>query len=317
MQSNFFSTTLDQISNNWMRVRRANINVRAVTANAPAPRLMCVLAHPDDEALCLGGTIAHYAAQGVEIALVVATRGERGWRGPAEDDPGPTRMGQVREAELRRAAHILGVSEARFLGYVDGELADAPFDALVAKITRELRGFRPDVVITFDAHGMYGHPDHIAVSQATGAALLASLDAAYPLAGNLNPHRVQKLYHRVFTKRALEMYQNVFGELKMQVGPDSRMAAPWQEWAITTQVETLKFSDVVWNAIAAHRSQLSPDESLRERFYTAFSEELGGESFYRVSSRVNTPVGRETDLFEGLRVGEFRAATFQRRGVPR
>ena len=74
-------------------------------------RLMCVLAHPDDEALGNGGTLAKYAAEGVETYLVTATRGERGWQGDARDDPGPHALGAIREAELLAAARVLGIQE--------------------------------------------------------------------------------------------------------------------------------------------------------------------------------------------------------------
>ncbi len=73
-------------------------------------RLMCILAHPDDESMGLGATLARYAAEGVTISLVTATRGERGWQGHPKDDPGPEALGQIREAELLASAKTLGKS---------------------------------------------------------------------------------------------------------------------------------------------------------------------------------------------------------------
>src|SRR5512141_1376581 len=91
----------------------------------PTLRLMCVLAHPDDESLGTGGALAKYAAEGIETYLVTATRGERGWPGNPEDDPGLEALGRLREAELRCAAQKLGVCEVTLLDYVDGDLDQA------------------------------------------------------------------------------------------------------------------------------------------------------------------------------------------------
>jgi LmbE family N-acetylglucosaminyl deacetylase len=81
---------------------------------------MAVLAHPDDESLGIGGTLAKYAGEGVETYLVTATRGERGRFGESGEKPPPDVVGRVREAELREAARVLGVREINFLGYYDG-----------------------------------------------------------------------------------------------------------------------------------------------------------------------------------------------------
>lgn len=88
-------------------------------------KLMCVLAHPDDESLGMGGTLAKYAAEGVETYLVTATRGERGWFGEEKDYPGPEALGKMREAELLNAAKELGIREVNFLDYMDGDLDQA------------------------------------------------------------------------------------------------------------------------------------------------------------------------------------------------
>ena len=86
-------------------------------------RLMCVLAHPDDESLGTGGVLAKYAAEGVTTYLVTATRGERGRFGDSTESPGPEIVGKAREAELLAAARELGLREVRFLDYPDGALA--------------------------------------------------------------------------------------------------------------------------------------------------------------------------------------------------
>src|SRR4051794_11539070 len=88
-------------------------------------RLMAVLAHPDDESLGFGGTLAKYAAEGIEIYLVTATRGERGRCGESGEKPPPEVVGRLREAELREAAKVLGLREVQFLDYLDGDLDQA------------------------------------------------------------------------------------------------------------------------------------------------------------------------------------------------
>lgn len=298
MLNNFLTTTFNQISTNWLSLRRNASAANAKTANPQRPRLMCVLAHPDDEALTVGGTLAKYAAQGVEISLVVATRGERGWRGSPETDPGLHRVGQLRDAELRAAACELGVRTVQFLDYVDGQVDAVPFDELVGKIAQTVYKFRPDVVVTFDPHGMYGHPDHIAISQATTHAVMLAADGQ----GSSAPHRVSKLYYRVYADAALEAYQGVFGALKMQVGGAERGATGWREWNITTRVDVRARVDAVWRAIACHRSQMLIDDSLQDRFRAVHAGALGSETYYRVFSRVNGGPAPETDLFEGLSV---------------
>src|ERR1700694_5611716 len=83
-------------------------------------RLMCVLAHPDDESLANGGILARYAAEGIETYLVTATRGERGWFGNESDYPGMEALGKRREAELLAAAQVLGIRRVDLLDYIDG-----------------------------------------------------------------------------------------------------------------------------------------------------------------------------------------------------
>src|SRR5262252_2199986 len=89
-------------------------------------RLMAVLAHPDDESLGFGGTLARYAAEGVETYLVTATRGERGRFGSLGKSADPVEVGRVREAELRQAAAVLGIREVSILNYPDGAVDEVP-----------------------------------------------------------------------------------------------------------------------------------------------------------------------------------------------
>ncbi len=109
-------------------------------------KLMCVLAHPDDESLGMGGTLAKYATEGIETYLVTATRGERGWFGDEKDNPGLEALGKMRETELRNAAQELGIREINFLDYLDGDLDQADPAEAVAKIVTHLRRVQPHIV---------------------------------------------------------------------------------------------------------------------------------------------------------------------------
>ena len=102
-------------------------------------KLMGVLAHPDDESLGIGGTLAKYASEGVETYLVTATRGERGRCGGSGEKPPPDVVGRVRETELREAARVLGVREVNFLDYYDGDLDQVNVAEAVARIADNLR----------------------------------------------------------------------------------------------------------------------------------------------------------------------------------
>ena len=119
--------------------------------------LLVVTAHPDDESFPMGGTIAKYAAEGGRVVLVSATRGEAGIPGSEAKE-----TAHIREAELRAAAEILGVSRLEFLDYVDGEFDRADEKQVIAKLLVIFRQENPEVVITFGPDGISGHPDHVA-----------------------------------------------------------------------------------------------------------------------------------------------------------
>lgn len=111
--------------------------------------------------------------QGVEIALVVATRGESGWFGEPHAYPGEEVLGRIHEEELRKASQAPGISQLAFLDYLDGELDRANTIEATARIVRLIRQFQPQVVLTFGPEGLYGHPDHIAISQLTTSAVVS------------------------------------------------------------------------------------------------------------------------------------------------
>jgi LmbE family N-acetylglucosaminyl deacetylase len=225
-------------------------------------KLLCILAHPDDESLGAGGTLAKYAAEGVETYLVTATRGQRGWKGAAEDDPGPDGLGEIRSAELAAAAEVLGIRRSWLLDHMDGALAGVDAEEITTEIARVVREVRPQVVVSFGPDGIYGHPDHIAISQFASAAVhrAGSCDAAV----DGPPHAVSKLYYLVATREVLDTYQAAFGVFAKVVEGKARDAVAWPDWMVSARIDARAFGDRVWDAISCHRSQLRDFRKLQD-----------------------------------------------------
>jgi N-acetyl-1-D-myo-inositol-2-amino-2-deoxy-alpha-D-glucopyranoside deacetylase len=263
-------------------------------------KLMCILAHPDDESLGNGGILAKYAAAGVEMYLVTATRGERGWFGDDSDYPGLEALGKTREAELLAAARVLGIRRVDFLDYIDGDLDQAAPAEAVAKIVGHLRSVQPDVVVTFGPDGAYGHPDHIAICQFTTAAIVEAASSDAPCHRDLPPHCVSKLYYMVASEKLLQAYESVFGEVVMHIDGVERRGVAWPEWAITTRIATREYRQTLWKAILCHESQLAVYRQL-EHVSQDYQKELwDSQTYYRAFSLVNGGRGVEDDLFAGL-----------------
>lgn len=255
-------------------------------------RLMCVLAHPDDESLGTGGTLAKYAAEGVETYLVTATRGERGRFGNGGDRPSDEIVGRTREAELHAAAKELGVKDVTILGYPDGALDSVDPSIAQEAIASHLQRVKPHVVVTFGPDGAYGHPDHIAICQLTTAAALRAAD---------REHAVSKLYYIAWGAKAWTAYQLALKKLTSTVDGVERQVVPFPDWAITTRIDTNAVWPDVLRAVQCHRTQMSIYKNL-EALPTEHQEVLWGrQEFYRAFSLVNGGRRREDDLFEGLR----------------
>jgi LmbE family N-acetylglucosaminyl deacetylase len=277
-------------------------------------KLMCVFAHPDDESLGMGGTLAKYAAEGVETYVLTATRGQRGWRGVPRVDPGPQSFGRLREAELRAAVEILGVRELILLDYMDGELDQADPAEIVGQIAGHLRRVRPHVVITFGPDGAYGHPDHIAISQfATAAAVAAAAPAppGRPTSVTLDrdisnpdvsaPHSISKLYYLIDTRDGMAFYNRILPELVMHVDGVERRWAGWDEWAITASIDADAHWRTAARAIRCHASQIVGFERFEQALEAQHHVLLSTQHYYRAFSLVNGGRQVERDLFAGLR----------------
>jgi len=267
--------------------------------------LLAVLAHPDDESLGFGGTLARYAAEGVETYLVTATRGERGRFGSLGKGGDPVEVGRVREAELRAAAAVLGIREVSILSYPDGAVDKVDAAIAVRAVVSQIRRIQPHVVLTFGPEGAYGHPDHIAISQFTTAATVCAADVEYSIddgsrCNSQPPHRVAKLYYLAWRNNKWAAYQAAFRELTSTVDGVQRQATPWPDWAVTTEIDTSASWPIVWKAVCCHQTQMSIYERLENLTEEQHTALWGSQEFYRVYSSVNGGRKLETDLFEGL-----------------
>lgn len=275
---------------------------RTIVEQTSPLRLLCVLAHPDDESMGAGGLLALSAADGIETYLLTATRGERGWGGPPAEHPGLEALGRLREGELRAAAAVLGVRAVSFLDFIDGDLDQAEPAVAIARLVGHLRRLRPQVVVTIPPDGYYGHPDHIAISQFTSAALVCAADAAYADPVGQAPHRVAKFYFSVDTAPVVALFEAVAGgPITMEVDGQVRCQVGWPEWSITTRLDASAHWRTVVRAIGCHRSQLGgfPDlAGLPDETNLAL---WGYPTLYRVFSLVNGGRALETDIFAGLR----------------
>ena len=149
-----------------------------------------------------------------------------------------------------------------------------------------------------------GHPDHIAISQFTTAAVVK---AAFPDSGSTKkynsypPHQVSKLYYMAWTRSKWSAYESVFGNLVMDIDGTERHTEPWPDWAITTVISTESYWPKVWQAVSCHKSQLVAYSKLQNLSEEHHKGLWGTQEFYRAFSLVNSGRKREDDLFEGLR----------------
>jgi N-acetyl-1-D-myo-inositol-2-amino-2-deoxy-alpha-D-glucopyranoside deacetylase len=238
--------------------------------------LLALFAHPDDEAFGSGGTLAYYAGNNVRVTLVCATRGEVG----EISDPAlasPDTLGEVREGELRNAAHALGVADLHFLDYRDSGMAgtadnndprafvNAPADIVVGQLVQIIRQVQPRVVITFDPHGGYGHPDHIAIHRHTVTAFHAAGDAAqYPEAGPI--WQPARLFYTVIPRSMFHAMRNQLaatGVDTTQLDQFEERGIGWPDEQIHVALDVSATVDAKWRALNAHRTQFGPENLLR------------------------------------------------------
>jgi LmbE family N-acetylglucosaminyl deacetylase len=254
--------------------------------------LLAVFAHPDDESLVAGGTLARYAAEGWQTALLCATRGE--W-GPISDYElaDYESLGEVRERELRAACEVLGVSWLRFLdlddGGVEAVLGAEEEAQTLEKIVRAIRELRPQIVITFGPDGLYGHADHVAIGQlATKACALATDPNILPqhLNEGLNAHRVPEL---LYATAPLGLYPNLISQLA-EAGhithlwgiPPEQFGVPPEE--ITLRSDITPFLESKLAALRCHRTQLDDSHAFTQLTLELATQLFSQEFFRRVTN---------------------------------
>lgn len=267
--------------------------------------LLAVFAHPDDEAFGVGGALARYADEGVDVYLATATRGESGQI--ADPSIGsPANLPYIREQELRAACQTYGIHPPLFMDYVDGQLPAVHQGQAIGKLVRILREVRPQVIVTFGPEGIYGHYDHIAVHRwvTIGIDLAADPDC-FPdqLAGACRPHRVDKLYYRVLSEEQVEGMAEREGQrasVDMDGVPFPFVGWPMEE--ITTIVDVSDYVDQKLRGILSHATQVGPEGPFEEPLEVVKQRTwFRQETYVLAHSTVGRPEGTETDLFAGLR----------------
>jgi LmbE family N-acetylglucosaminyl deacetylase len=279
-------------------------------------RLLGAYAHPDDEQ-GVSGLMCKYAREGAEVTLVCATRGEAGKVAPGVSAT-PETLGQVREAELRCAAEKIGIRHVYFLDYRDSGMWGSPENndpralwqanvlEVAEKLTRLIRRHQPQVMLTFDPQGGYGHPDHIKIHQAALIAYFVAGDARiFPehiTREGLSPWTVSKLYWNAFPRKRFEQY----AQLAQQAGLD--LGVPLKEFlkravpdeAITTRIDVAEFVDVKLSALFCHASQMNPNSIWSKIPVEMRRAALATETLIRAESRVVVAEEIETDVFAGI-----------------
>jgi N-acetyl-1-D-myo-inositol-2-amino-2-deoxy-alpha-D-glucopyranoside deacetylase len=279
-------------------------------------RLLTVHAHADDESITMGGTLALCADRGIGTAVVCCTDGQLAtiYAKDMDEAEARPRLGEIRRDELRAACTALGVDEVHFLGYHDSGMAGektnqapeafwkADMDEVVGRLVERIRAFRPHVVVTYDANGNYGHPDHIQAHRATVLAVEAAyLGKLYPEAGE--PWRVSKLYYTAFparaARRAVDLAAQFGAPSPFGDTPPEELEFVTRDELVTTVVSCREQMSRKLSALRAHHSQITDDFP-----YLAIPEELAVEHFsdeYFQLAMSHVPVSPpESDLFAGL-----------------
>ena len=296
----------------------------------PPHRLLLVHAHPDDETINNGATMAGYRSQGAAVTLVTCTRGEEGevlvpslaHLAAAQEDS----LGKYREGELAAAMNELGVTDFQFLGAPEREYRDsgmmgtppnqrpnsfgqADLDEASARLVAIIRDRKPQVLISYDEQGGYGHPDHIKAHQ---IAMRAAELAADPEFGSGEPWEISKIYWSAIPRSALHgslRSSNFFIQILIRFFnyvPAQWLALPFvkADAVVTTQYDGQKFLPQKLAALKAHKTQLIIYGDLF-KFSKRLSTRIGGSEFYiRVKGEGSGPYdknGRELDLFAGTK----------------
>ncbi len=279
-------------------------------------RLLACFAHPDDEAFPVGGALAAHASRGVRVRLVTATLGEEG---EIRQEGAATRetLGEVRRVELACAVSALGLAEHTVWDYRDSGMAGTPpnkhpralvnADAaqVVERLVLEIRRFRPQVVLTFEQGGLYGHPDHIAISQHTTQAFQQAADpSAFPnqLVDAVEPHAAARLFYSARNKGFRQMWALKLRTAGIDVplpSPDGAQEGnPPEEIHLDLDVEPHLENKMA--CILCHRTQVAADWPYHRVPREVAAAILGREQYIRAFPLVTPGETVPGDFFQGL-----------------
>jgi LmbE family N-acetylglucosaminyl deacetylase len=236
--------------------------------------IMAVFAHPDDESLACGGTLARLSDGGARIVLLCASHGERGAStGPARDDA----LGRARIGEMRQAAAALGISDLVLLNHPDGDLRWADVTELHAEIVMAIRTYAPDAIITFGEDGLYWHPDHIAVYERTTTAVRSIGSEGPPL------------YYATAPRALLRPLVDAALARGWRPPPKGFWSLVPEAFGLAAETPTMVVDVRPWAtrklaALRAHESQTGSDSPLVGIDDQAAQRWLGLEHFHRASA---------------------------------
>ena len=282
----------------------------------PGLRLLACFAHPDDEAFPVGGVLASNVADGRRVRLITTTLGEEGdirQEGSATKET----LGNVRRIELSCAVQALRLESNELYGYRDSGMVgweannhpqafiNAPEDEVVERLVKEIRMFRPQVILTFEPGGLYGHPDHISISKHTTTAFdLASNPSAFPnqLAEGLETHTPQRLFYSARPKG----FRLEWATKLRAAGIDFPLPEPEQlahgtpPEEIHLELDVSDHLETKMACIICHRTQVAPDWPYH-RVPREIAAWILGREFY-IRARPDVPASEivPDDFFDGI-----------------
>ena len=239
--------------------------------------LMAVHAHPDDEAIGTGGVLARARRRGHPDGPRHLHRRRGRARSPPDDWPSPENLARVRERELREACKILDITHLELLGYRDSGMAgtadnehpesfaQADLDEAAGRLVALVRNHRPQVIVTYDENGFYGHPDHINAHRIAARGLRAAGDPAQYAEQDLEPWAPAKLYYTAVSRSAMAEFgrrlQEAGIESPIQAESDAESRSRWgtPDELITTVVDVSAQVERKRQALFAHATQMGPE----------------------------------------------------------
>jgi len=268
------------------------------------PTLLAIFAHPDDESSC-SGTLAMAVSRGWRVVFACATRGEEGEIADSSL-ANQNNLWQVRENEMRNACKVLGIDEVYFLDYCDSGMAGSPSndnptsfmradpEVVRRQLVELIRKVKPHTLLTFEPYGVYGHPDHIAVSKfATESFDLAGNANIFPDAGD--PWQAQRLFYAAMATDWFERARRQMAVMNLNTDGFENLAQylkPITDEQITHRLDVSGFYPVKMESLRCHKTQIGPDSAFFHMMKPEFADLQGEEMF--IQAQPSSPI---FDLF--------------------